>query len=94
MNGLAKELIKRSQFQKDSGGDTLARLIMAASEDAAFRKRLVFVLKLPQSQREPLMKTAVDEMRLRGEPPDARTAFLALSTEEGARTALQLLEEC
>jgi hypothetical protein len=94
LKGLAKELIKRFGSQGDPEEDTLARLIMAASEDAVFRKRLVFVLKLPQSQREPLMKTAVNEMRLRGEPAGARTAFLVLSTEEGARTALQLLEEC
>jgi len=76
---------------QDTGADALATLIMAATEDAAFRKRLLFILRLPQSQRAPLIKTAVDEMRLRGEPADIRAAFLMLADEESARTALRLL---
>lgn len=73
-------------------GDSLARLIMAAREDHAFRKRLILVLRLPTSQREPLLNTAVEEMKLRGESAAARQAFATLATEEGAKTALKLLE--
>jgi hypothetical protein len=73
------------------GGEALARLILAAAEDAAFRQRLVAVLRLPLSQREPMIRTAVDAMRLKGEPADVRAAFMTLSSDEGARVALELL---
>jgi hypothetical protein len=76
----------------DAGGEALARLILAAAEDAEFRKRLLFVLRLPLAQRQPMIRTAVDEMRLRGEPAEIRAAFMALSSDEGAHTALKLLE--
>ena len=83
--------MKRRPLALDLGADTLATLIVAATEDPAFKKRLIFVLQLPQSHRGPLIKTAVDEMRLRGEPADIRAAFLMLADEESARTALRLL---
>jgi hypothetical protein len=83
--------MKRRPPAEDTGADALATLIIAATEDPAFRKRLLFILRLPQSQRAPLIKTAVDEMRLRGEPADIRAAFLMLADEESARTALRLL---
>ena len=73
-------------------GDALAALITAAREDHAFRKRLILVLRLPTAQREPLLHTAVEEMKLRGEPAAARQAFATLATEQGAKTALKLLE--
>jgi len=92
MRGLVDRLLERRGTDRDSGADALATLILAAKEDEAFRKRLVSVLRLPRLQREPLVRTAVDEMRLRGEPADVRAAFVTLSTEEGARTALDLLD--
>jgi len=92
MNGLISILLERFHSEQDSGADALATLILAAREDAAFRQRLVIVLRLPASHREALIRTAVSEMRLRGEAPAVQKALLALSTEEGARTALQLLD--
>jgi hypothetical protein len=92
MMDLVEKLLKRYRPDPHAGADVLATLVMAAREDAAFRKRLIFVLRLPRLQREPLVKTAVDEMRLRGEPADVQAAFVTLSTDDGARTALQLLE--
>jgi hypothetical protein len=91
MDGIIASFLKRHLSDKDTGADTLATLIMAASEDAAFRKRLVTVLRLPTAQREPLIRTAVDEMRLRGEPAGVQEAFLTLTTAHGAKVALHLL---
>lgn len=70
----------------------MAALLMAAREDTAFKARLLAVLRLPLAQREPLVRTAVDEMRLRGEPAETQLAFATLATEEGARAALRFLE--
>jgi hypothetical protein len=81
----------RKSLHEPPGSEALARLILAAAEDAAFRKRLVAVLRLPLSQREPMIRTAVDAMRLKGEPADVRAAFMTLSSDEGARVALELL---
>ena len=75
-----------------SSGDALAHLLLAAQEDDAFRRRLVGLLRLPATQRESLINTALHEMRLRGEPETACAAFATLATEAGAKTALSVLE--
>jgi hypothetical protein len=84
-------LLKRFSAKEHGGSDTLASLIMAAQEDAAFRARLVAVLRLPLAQRRSIMNTAIEEMRLRGEPAAAQQAFAMLTTDQGAQTALRLL---
>jgi hypothetical protein len=73
------------------GQEALASLVLAAREDPVFKAKLIATLRLPRAQREPLLSTAIEEMRLRGEPADAREAFLILATDDGARTALKLL---
>ena len=74
------------------GRDALASLVLAAREDAAFREQLLVVLRLPRTQREPLITTALEQMALRGEPSFAREAFRILSTDAGARQAIRALE--
>lgn len=83
---------KRSPRRTGDGDDALAQLILAAREDAAFRARLVFVLRLPGPQRRALIQTAVAEMRMRGEPTDAQEAFSALAADDAASLALRLLD--
>jgi hypothetical protein len=72
--------------------DALGRLLLAAQEDAALRRQLLFLLRAPSLQRESLVNTAVHEMTLRGESADARTAFALLGSEQGARVALDFLQ--
>lgn len=86
------KLLRRAHRNGNGGEDALAALVMAAREDHTFRRRLILVLRLPLSQRQPLLHTAIEEMRLRGEPVAARLAFATVASEEGARTALKLLE--
>ncbi len=92
MRGMITSLSRWLRGDRQSGADALASLILAARDDAAFRDRLVFLLRLPATQREPLVHTAIEEMRLRGEPAAARAAFAILATKSGAQTALRLLE--
>ena len=92
MSGLFRFSRKHKRVDRSAGIDGLASLIISAREDAVFRQRLLCVLRLPTSQREPLIRTAVDEMRLRGEPTSAQAAFAILSTDKGALTALHILE--
>lgn len=85
--------IRRALAGHGDTGDTLARLLLAAKEDEAFRKRVWFILQLPAAQRESLIHSAVHEMRLRGESEAACAAFATLAAEEGAATARRILEE-
>jgi len=90
---IARKVWKTLTQGRDDAGDALARLLMAAKEDSGFRARVLSVLRAPTLQRESLIHTAVDEMRLRGESEAACAAFATLATEEGAKTALRILEE-
>jgi hypothetical protein len=72
--------------------DALASLVLAAREDSVFRERVMAVLELPTDRRESLVRSAVEEMKLRGEPAAVRAAFLVLATPEGAAAAAQQIE--
>ena len=74
-------------------GDALARLLIAAKEDSAFRNHVLTVLRVPTAQRASLINTALHEMRIRGESEAACAAFATLATEEGAKVALRVLGE-
>lgn len=89
---MLSRLLQRVAPNGQPRSDAMTTLVMAAREDYTFRRRLILLLRLPSAQREPLLHTAVEEMRVRGEPVAARQAFATLATEEGARTALKLLE--
>lgn len=80
------------RLQAEDSGEVLARLLLAAQEDAAFRQRILSLLKVPVVQRESLINTAVHEMRLRGESPAACAAFATLATDSGAEIALRVLQ--
>ncbi len=92
MRGLFTRFVRRGRRSERDTRDVLASLILAAREDIAFRDSLLAILHLPPAQREPLVKTAVEQMALRGEPLSARAAFLMLASDHGARTALELLD--
>jgi hypothetical protein len=49
------------------------------------------LIQLPSFQRGSIVNTSVEEMALRGEPEDARTAFRLLATDEAAKIALRYL---
>ena len=78
---------------EDPMQDALATLVVAAREDEAFRQRVLWVLSLPADQREPLVRSAVAEMALRGEPGPIRAAFLSLATEAGAQQAARAIRD-
>lgn len=69
----------------------LTTLLLAAREDTAFHRQLLFLLRAPSLQRQSLVNTALHEMTLRGEPKGARTAFALLATDKGAQAALEFL---
>ena len=71
--------------------DAIAALLRAADADAGFRKRLRLLLQLPSLQRASIVNTSVEEMTLRGEPEDVRSAFSLLATDEAAQAALRYL---
>ena len=92
MKLLARMLGRLQRSQEDAAKDTLASLVLAAREDPAFKQRVMLVLNLPAKDREPLVRTAVEEMERRGEPVDARAAFLALAAPGGAEFVARLID--
>ncbi len=92
MNSADRIIRKPGSGREEAARATLADLVLAARDDAAFRKRVMFVLKLPALQRESLVRSAVHEMELRGEPAALRAAFLVLATAEGAAAAARLID--
>ena len=74
-------------------GEVLARLLLAAQEDKAFRDQVLNILRLPLVQRQSIVNNALHEMTLRGEPMAMRQAFAVLATEEGAATARNILHD-
>ena len=84
-------LRKWFHLREEEPQDVIARLLLAAKEDDAFRQRILFLLQAPTAQRQSLVNSALHEMSLRGEPQSVRTAFAVLATDEGARAALHVL---
>jgi len=77
--------------KKSDSLEALSALLRAADADADFRKRLEFLLQLPSLQRASIVNTSVQEMTLRGEPEDVRSAFSLLSADEVAEAAIRYL---
>ena len=76
----------------DAATDAIARLVTAAAEDRDFRKRLLFVVRLPAFHRASVIATAVQEMRLKGENPASILAFAALADDAAAAQLRSELE--
>ena len=76
----------------DAAADAIARLVTAAAEDPAFRRRVLFVVRLPAFHRASVIATAVQEMRLKGEPPADILAFAALADDDAAAKLRSELE--
>jgi hypothetical protein len=91
MNPIAKPSGESRDSTDDDVQDALAQLVLAAREDEAFRRQILLVLDLPRPQRESMVRSAVDAMRINGEPTALRTAFLALATQRGAEAAARLI---
>ncbi len=81
----------RNQRASDKICEQLAVLVLAAQDDPAFSGQIKLLLNLPPLQRASIINSAVDEMKLKGEPADLRAAFAVLATDEGATVARGLL---
>lgn len=90
MNWFTRRLSARASTE--GAGEHLSGLLLAAREDDALRGQLLALLRLPGSQREPLIRTALHEMTLRREDPSLQAAFAALIGDDAAALALRVLE--
>lgn len=71
---------------------TLIDLLRVAQGDPTVRKRLIGILSLDSSQRVPLLRTLADEMQLEGKPREFVAAFMSLTDDTVAASALDLLK--
>jgi len=84
--------ILHSCVQKtDDPTDVIASLLLAAKEDPDLYRRMIFLLTAPAAHREPLVNSAIHEMRLRGESAGICAAFATFIPDEGAKAALNIL---
>jgi len=91
MKFLAHIARKLRRNEGDRAREALASLVLAARDDATFRQRGMAVLNLSATQRESIVRTAVEEMERNGEPAAMRAAFLVLATSEGAEAAARMI---
>ena len=76
---------------RDAANEALVTLLLAAREDENLRKKISSLIRLPDVQRDSLVISAVDEMKLKGEPPEICGAFAILPTSDGAAAAQKAL---
>ena len=76
----------------EAAADAIARLVTAAAEDPDFRRRLLFVVRLPAFHRASVIATAVQEMRLKGETAADTLAFAVLADDAAAAQLQSELE--
>lgn len=73
--------------------DTFIRLVRVAQEDPDTRRRLVTILSMDKSQRDPAIRTCLDEMKLQQKPQDFISAVACLLDEDVTNATLRLLRE-
>ena len=79
-------------FREASGAlEDIATLMLAARENPELKLEIEGLLSLPDTSRAALVHTAVEEMKMKGEPASVRAAFTLLSTPEGAAAAREAL---
>ena len=76
---------------KDEPTDALVTLIMAALDDENLRRKITALVGLPDIHRTSLVRSAIDEMKFKGEPPEIRAAFSIMATKEGAAAVKRAL---
>ena len=72
---------------------TFVTLVAAAREDPQLSHSLLAVLNLPSFQRQSLLNSIVQEMRLRSEAADLIAAVAALRDDGVAAKAVELMGE-
>ena len=70
---------------------TFVTLVAAAREDPQLSHSLLAVLNLPSFQRQSLLNSIIQEMRLRSEDTDLIAAVAALRDDDVAARAAELL---
>lgn len=76
----------------DEVQETLARLILAAREDEEFRKYILAILRLPESERVLAVAQAVQQMKQNDEPETIRNAFQMLRNSTAAKIIITAIE--
>jgi len=76
-----------------AGDDNLVTLISVARENLAIRNQLISILDQPPFQRQSLINTWLEDLKLAGAPPELRNALSGLLDEHVANRAYELLTQ-
>ena len=87
-------MIFRRGGSRPTVGDnpTFVTLVAAAREDGELSRSLSAILRLPSFQRQSLLNSMIQEMKLRSEPPDLIAAVSALLDDDIAAKVAELIE--
>jgi len=77
---------------EEEAKEALARLILSAQEDAAFREQVLSILRLPLAERVIVVHEAVAAMKARNEPDSICLAFQFLSNPSAAEGIIAAIE--
>ena len=92
LGGTETTMPKRSDSRPTVGDNqTFLTLLAAAEEDPELSHSLLVVLKLPSFQRQSLLNSIIQEMRLRSEEADLIAAVASLRDDDVAARAAELL---
>jgi hypothetical protein len=92
MNRISQSLASLVQREEDPR-DVIASLLLAAQDDSELRQQLLFFLRTSSVHRKSLAATALGQMKVQRESESVRTAFATLASDEGAKTALDVLRD-
>ena len=83
--------MKRGKKSSPADNEAFIYLIQAAREDAGLRARLLAIVDLEGFHRRSFLNGWIEEMRLKGAPPDIIKAAACLLDDDIARRAAEVL---
>jgi len=78
---------------EEEAKEALARLILSAQEDTAFREQVLSILRLPLAERAIVVSQAVETMKARNEPDSICLAFQFLSNPSAAEGIIAAIND-
>lgn len=88
---ILNDIKKTNKFIVDN--ETFIDIMRVAQEDNDIRKKLSFILKLDSFNRQSLLNTWLNDLRLQGAPRKLREALSAFLDDDVAGKALEVIDQ-
>jgi hypothetical protein len=88
---LVEDILKTKKRVVDN--ETFIDIMRVAQEDNDIRKKLTFILKLDSFNRQSLLNTWLNDLKLQGAPKKLREALSAFLDDAVAEKALEVIDQ-